>query len=64
MEGISYEFSVLSVYFRKHLKENRAFGCIEQHLGLNIHIVELIQSFQFWFFQYQITNSSCSSPQL
>jgi hypothetical protein len=33
-------------------------------LGLNIHIVELIQSFQFWFFQYQITNSSCSSPQL
>lgn len=57
-------FSVLTVYFRKHLKEDRAFGCIEPRLGLNIHIVVLIQSFLFLFFQYQIINSSCSSPRL
>lgn len=65
VEGIfRLGFSVLSVYFRKHLKEDRAFGCIEPHLGLNIHIVVLNQSSQFWFFQYQITNSSCSFPRL
>jgi hypothetical protein len=33
--------SVLMVYYHIRLKAGRAFGCIEQHLGLNNHIVRL-----------------------